>query len=64
MPDNSITDYEKDVIPAIRKIFFVSQHSSCWFHYSQCILRKIQEFGLNTFFMNDQKIQKIKYSIL
>ena len=57
MPKNFITEYETGVIPAIRKTFFVSQHSGCWFHYSQCILRKIQKFGLYTLDKNDKKIQ-------
>ena len=47
------------VIQAIRKIFFVAQYSGCWFHNSQCILQKFQDFWLYTFYMHDQKIKRI-----
>ena len=58
MPEKIVTDFETGVIAAIKNTFQFSEHLGCWFHYSQCIYRKIQEFGLTTQYFDHQNFQK------
>ena len=55
MPEKIVT--ETGVIAAIKNTFQSSEQLGCWFHYSQCIYRKVQEFGLTTQYFDYQNFQ-------
>ena len=57
-PESIMTDYESGVIAAVKKIFVVSTHWGCWFHFSLCIFRKFQDFGLQKGYQ-DENLKKI-----
>ncbi|XP_026814067.1 uncharacterized protein LOC113554427 [Rhopalosiphum maidis] len=48
-----VTDFEKTAINCINETFPFAIHSTCFFHFSQNIYRKIQEFGLSSKYTND-----------
>jgi len=54
-------DFERAFINASKKVFPESEVSACYFHYRQCIWRKIQEHGLvNLYGTHDSKRSLIK----
>ena len=59
MPDTIVTNYETGAIPEIRIIFHASAHFGCWFRFSQCIYRTIQEFGPSCDYKTDKKFQDV-----
>ena len=59
VPEFIVTDYESGVIPAVRTVFFGSEQVGCWFHYSQCIYRKIQDIGLSREYSSNEIIQNV-----
>ena len=58
-PNFFLTDYETGVIASVKKFLPGSPHIGCWFHFAQCIYRKIQEVGLQNPYKNDEKLKKI-----
>jgi len=48
-----VTDFGKAAINSINETFPFAIHSTCFFHFSQNIYRKIQEFGLSSKYAND-----------
>ena len=42
-----IVDYERQVWNALRKVWPASSVRGCWFHYCQCIRRKVQNLKIN-----------------
>jgi hypothetical protein len=45
-PSSILTDFELSMIQAIKREFPVAENKGCFFHFSQCIWRKIQSSGL------------------
>ena len=54
-----LTDFETGILPAIKKVFYVTSHLGCWFHYTQCIFRKFQELGFSREYKNDPTLHMI-----
>ena len=41
------SDFEKNIVSEFKKIFGASIHfKGCWFHYMQCLVRKLRNMGL------------------
>ena len=59
VPEFIVTDYDSGVILAVRTVFFGSEQVGCWFHYSQCIYRKIQDIGLSREYSSNEIIQTV-----
>ena len=58
IPPLSITsDFESAFINAAKKVFPDSEISLCFFHFKQSLFRKIQNLGLVSDYMNDNKIK-------
>ncbi|KII62458.1 hypothetical protein RF11_13829 [Thelohanellus kitauei] len=45
---NSLSDFERAAINAFQATFPNTTHSCCFFHFAQCIWRKVQNYGLET----------------
>ncbi|XP_077287951.1 uncharacterized protein LOC143912539 [Arctopsyche grandis] len=51
-----MTDFEVAVINAIRTELPLTVHRGCFFHFSQCIFRRIQESGLQIRYREDPEL--------
>ncbi len=51
-------DYEQAMIKAISSIFSKNCVQGCYFHYSQCIWRKVQELGLSVSYINHTDVRE------
>ena len=45
-PKFIILDFEREAIQAFRFTFPISAIIGCWFHFGQCLFRKLAEIGL------------------
>lgn len=52
-PEYFMVDFEMAAIRAIRMSFINTQVKGCFFHFSQCIYRKIQAVGLQSAYKNN-----------
>jgi hypothetical protein len=52
-PQSVMTDFERAAINAMHAEFPETQHRGCFFHFNQCIYRKIQEYGLQRRYETD-----------
>ena len=48
-----MTDFEPAIVSAIRQEFPRARHRGCFFHFSQCIFRRIQAEGLQRRYETD-----------
>jgi hypothetical protein len=42
-------DFEMAMLRALKDVFPAAQIRGCFFHFTQCLWRKVQELGLNSF---------------
>ncbi|CAF4388334.1 unnamed protein product, partial [Rotaria sp. Silwood2] len=56
-PERITSDFEKSLIKAVSNKFSSTYHSGCYFHFSQCIYRKIQSLGLSTLYRDDEDVR-------
>ncbi|CAF4462764.1 unnamed protein product, partial [Rotaria socialis] len=56
-PDQIMSDFETSLIPAISTEFPESVHKGCYFHFSQCLYRRIQSLGLATAYSHDESVR-------
>ena len=47
-PKFFLSDYESGFIAAVKQYAPESKHIGCYFHFTQCIYRKIQNLGLTS----------------
>ena len=59
-----ICDFEKANLNAVRSNFLRALIQGCYFHFSQCIWRKIGELGLKTSYINDTNVNMYCRSLL
>jgi len=52
-PRSILTDFEKAMIASFNIIFPNAAHRGCFFHFTQCIWRKIQSLGLASRYSED-----------
>lgn len=52
-PITFMTDFEQAMIKAYEKEYPLTVHTGCFFHFTQCIWRHIQSFGLKQRYEND-----------
>lgn len=52
-PETVMTDFEQAAISSFNEAFPQSQQRGCFFHFNQCIWRKIQQFGLQRRYETD-----------
>ena len=58
-PTNIVCDFEIPLLNAVQTEFPRSRHSGCYFHFCQCLWRKIQELGLARTYKQDLQLQKV-----
>ncbi|CAF4117504.1 unnamed protein product, partial [Adineta steineri] len=56
-PNKVMFDFERALIKTIASYFPNTQHSGCFFHYTQCLYRHIQSLGLSTFYNNNEEMR-------
>jgi hypothetical protein len=47
-PESIVTDFERATINAVQIVFPNVSQSACFYHFSQCIYRQVQQHGLQT----------------
>ena len=47
-PESIVTDFERATINAVQVVFPNVSQSACFYHFSQCIYRQVQQHGLQT----------------
>jgi len=52
-PESVLTDFESGLLPAIQEEFPMAQRHGCYFHFNQCLFRKIQNLGLQPIYTSD-----------
>lgn len=52
-PETILTDFEQAMLNAFRSIFPGASQSGCFYHFSQCIYRKVQEHGLQNDYIQE-----------
>ena len=52
-PETIMTDFEPAIVSASRQEFPMARHRGCFFHFSQCIFRRIQAKGLQRRYETD-----------
>ena len=56
MPISITVDFEASCYVALRNIFPDAEIKGCYFHFKQCLWRKVQELGLATLYQHDEDI--------
>ena len=56
-PTKIIIDFERATIAAIHEILPNTVVRGCFFHYAQCVWRKVQELGLSTLYREDKGVK-------
>ncbi|CAF0877561.1 unnamed protein product [Rotaria sordida] len=56
-PERITSDFEKSLIKAVSNKFPSARHSGCYFHFTQCIYRKIQSLGLDISYREDDDVR-------
>ncbi|CAF4124927.1 unnamed protein product [Rotaria magnacalcarata] len=57
LPNLIVIDFESGVIPVIKTEFPSSKHYGCYFHYTQCIYKRIQQLGIQQQYFNDEVLR-------
>ena len=60
-PDTVLSDFESGLIEAVRIQFPNAKHSSCHFHFSQAVWRKVQDLGLATAYSDPSQPEVSKF---
>ena len=58
-PQTFQIDFELGMLAAIQEQFPTSRVRGCYFHYTQCIWRKVQELGLVKYYKKDKDINAL-----
>ena len=53
LPHKIVVDFELDLMQAVKLQFPMANIQGCFYHYSQCILRKVQKPGLQATYRED-----------
>ena len=53
-----VTDFEKAIWGGVRAVFPDVKLSGCSFHWSQAVMRKVQEFGFQTLYMQKGAVHR------
>ncbi|CAF4181989.1 unnamed protein product, partial [Rotaria sordida] len=56
-PEQIMSDFETSLIPAVSAEFHESAHKGCYFHFNQCMYRRIQLLGLATAYSQDESVR-------
>ncbi|CAF1525012.1 unnamed protein product [Adineta ricciae] len=56
-PDQIMSDFETGLMPAVSAEFPLCVHKGCFYHYSQCLYRRIQSTGLATAYSQDEALR-------
>ncbi|CAF0911499.1 unnamed protein product, partial [Rotaria sordida] len=56
-PEQIMSDFETSLIPAVSAEFPESAHKGCYFHFNQCMYRRIQLLGLATAYSQDESVR-------
>ena len=52
-------DFEEGAINAFKSQFPLIKIIGCWFHFAQCLFRKLVEFGLKVQYGEDERLKKL-----
>ncbi|CAF1310597.1 unnamed protein product, partial [Adineta ricciae] len=56
-PDQIMFDFETGLMPAVSAELPLCVHKGCFYHYSQCLYRRIQSTGLATAYSQDEALR-------
>ena len=56
-PPTIISDFEHSLLTSIHAHFPDSQNQGCFFHFTQCIYRKIKQTGLSSLYLNNDNFR-------
>ena len=63
-PELIVTDYEVGLMNAIQTVYPGTKLGGCYFHFTQCLQRKINELGLKTPYETDPNLSKnVRYDM-
>ncbi|XP_039299557.1 uncharacterized protein LOC120355276 isoform X1 [Nilaparvata lugens] len=54
-----MSDFEAGLIRALRETFPLSDISGCWWHFSNCILKRVKKYRLVIAAKNDENVKKV-----
>ena len=57
-PDTVLSDFELSIIQAMELTFPTTVTKGCFFHFCQCLLRKVQALGLYTVYREDVSFRR------
>ncbi|KAL8571302.1 hypothetical protein ACOMHN_061442 [Nucella lapillus] len=63
-PEQIMSDFESELMPAIRHSFTNTQHRGCYFHHSQAVWRQVQRLGLQVVYREDHRVQTFVRKLL
>ena len=58
-PHTWMIDFEDGMIAALREVYPGLLVMGCYFHFTQCLVRKLQEFHLKTLYERDLEFQTL-----
>lgn len=56
-PETVSADYEISIIEAVKDVFPAAEFQGCFFHFSQCLWRKIQNIGLVDEYKSNEEVR-------
>ncbi|CAF4145951.1 unnamed protein product, partial [Adineta steineri] len=56
-PEQIMSDFETSLMPAVSTEFPMCVHKGCYYHYSQCLYRRIQSSGLAVDYTHDESLR-------
>lgn len=57
-PETINIDFEASAVAALRDVFPDAKIQGCYFHFTQCLWRKVQDVGLVTLYSENEEIRK------
>ncbi|XP_054281223.1 uncharacterized protein LOC128998893 [Macrosteles quadrilineatus] len=57
-PEQVIIDFEISVVDALKEVFPCVNIQGCYFHFTQCLWRKVQDVGLASLYSRDEEIRR------
>ena len=58
-PHTWMIDFEDGMIAALREVYPGLLVQGCYFHFTQCLVRKLQEFHLKTLYEGNMEFQTL-----
>lgn len=63
-PSSLTTDFEKGLRNALRLMYPETKMLGCWFHFCQCLRRRVRSLGLSSFLKSNAAARKVYHKLL